>query len=148
MDMERLQASNDITTYDLYSKKFDFIEIPMGTRKESCPGCMKEGFRSDKYFGQTYCFYHYNLSLSPLFRDNHSFSLLEKKQGLKKPSIVSSEVQFRALGQAFTWGQSKLIGYLTVTGVAENRPLITIGDFLRLRFMQTEEGKYMSLMYF
>lgn len=149
MDMERLQAIEDIRSYDLYSKKFDFIEIPMGARKKSCPGCTKEDSSSDEVFRQTYCFYHYNLSLSPLFRDNNSFSLLEKKQGLKKPSIVSSEIQFRALSQACSWGQTKLIGYLTVTGVAENRPLVTIGDFLRLRFAHTEEGKYMSSnMYF
>lgn len=148
MDIERLQASEDIKHYDLYSKKFDFIEIPMGDKKESCPGCMKEDFRSDKYSGRDYCFYHYNLSLSPQFRDYSSFSLLEKKQGHRKPSIVSSEIQLRALSHAFTRGQTKLIGYMTVSGIAENRPLVIIGDFLRLRFTYDEEGKYLTCFFF
>jgi hypothetical protein len=141
MDIERLQASEDIKHYDLYSKKFDLIEIPMGDKKESCPGCMIEDFRADKYSGRDYCFYHYNLTLSQQFRDNISFLLLEKKQGPRKPSIVSTEIQFRALSHAFARGQTKLIGYMTVSGIAENRPLVIIGDFLRLRFAYDEEGK-------
>lgn len=146
MDIERLQANEDVKAYDMYSCRFDYIEIPplAKTKKNSrCPGCSRKYSKPSSRFDEAkYCFYHANLMNSYDYTDDDSFPFLEQSQGYYKASAVRTVGQFNYLMNNLRLNldsrNQKIIAYLTVPGIAENRPLVSVGDLLRLRF-GTEE---------
>lgn len=134
MDIERLQGMEDIKAYDLYSFQFDQIEIPppKASRKSmKCKGCNPEIALKKKRL----CPYHKNLSFSDQY--DGSFRAVESLQGAKKASIVRTRPQFHKLHEnleVMRVTNSCIIAYITIPGIAENRPLVNIGDLLRFRF--------------
>ena len=146
VDIERLQAVEDVKAYDLYSCKFEFVEIPPPRQPEKgCPGCSKRVPEKKNPRRVKYCGYHTNLMYARNYRDDTSFPILERSQGSNKASIVRGEqfgvlkdvIKELAKSSGARSGQ-RIIGYLCVPGVAENRPLVSIGDLVRLRFGQIE----------
>ena len=142
MDIERLQAMEDIKTYDIYSCQFDAIEIPPPRKPQaSCSGCRRE-----KVYRSSLCVYHYNLSLSNCYNGKEeSLFLLENMYGARKPSILKSKRQFERFERNIHKMRIEeeghnycIIGHLRVNGIAENRPLVVIGDLIRLRFGSEE----------
>ncbi len=142
MDIERVQAMEDIKAYDMYSCQFDAIEIPPPRIPQlSCPGCTRR-----KVFPSSLCAYHFNMSLSKAYDGNETdFSRLERMQGAKKASILTTEYQFYNLERMIVAMKIEeqrfnycIIGHLTVNGIAENRPLVVVGDLIRLRFGSEE----------
>ena len=145
MDIERLQGMEDIKAYDLYSFQFDAVEIPppKASRKSmKCRGCNPETASHKK--NKHLCPYHKNLCLSDQYdqyRGFESFRAFESLQGAKKASIVRSKNQFQTLShilEIMRVSNSCIIVYITIPGIAENRPLVNIGDLLRFRFGSME----------
>ena len=149
MDIERLQANEDMTAYDMYSLQFEHIEIPhpQSTAKKCYPCSKMEqhaGKKGPKSMSSM-CAYHSNLMHSSQYTGVGSFPLLEKTQGYNKASIVRARSQFSVLkthlyeiSEYREKKDQKIIGYLKVPGIAENRPLVSVGDLLRLRFGREE----------
>ena len=146
MDMERLQAMNDLKAYDMYSCRFDSVEMPPPLtlfptkQNRSCPSC---GNLKQKIFD--YCPYHLFLSLDDRYESIESMPMLQKIQGTNKPSIIRTDAQFEQLQQLLKpsgYGNRKnikdIIVHITIPGIAENRPLVCIGDHLRFRFESVE----------
>ena len=149
MDIERLQANEDMTAYDMYSLQFEHIEIPhpQSTAKKCYPCSKMEqhaGKKGPKSMSSM-CAYHSNLMHSSQYTGVGSFPLLEKTQGYNKASIVRARSQFSVLkthlyeiSEYREKKDQKIIGYLKVPCIAENRPLVSVGDLLRLRFGREE----------
>lgn len=141
IDIERLQGMEDIKAYDMYSCQFECIEIPPPRETRlgpNCSGCFPGGIKKKKHKP---CYYHRNLSLSSQYKNRGSFRILETLQGPKKPAIVQTKDQFFHLHETLRQMRENsgcIIGYLHVAGVAENRPLVNIGDLLRFRFGKEE----------
>ena len=135
MDIERLQALNDLKAYDMYSCQFDNVEIaPPRIPLQECPGCTMGGMGR-------YCSYHQVLSLDKRFMNVDSFPTLERLQGSKKASIIRTANQFDWLAVNIKLKRDSkekrdmdILVHLTVPGIAENRPLVSIGDLVRFRF--------------
>lgn len=141
MDIERLQALNDLNVYDMYSCRFDNVEVPPPLGKvKGCPGCNKNYYED---YSAEFCRYHKFLSLDGRYNCMESFSYLEKIQGWNKPSIVRTPQQFILLEKCLKNSggynhEKEFVVHLTVPGIAENRPLVSIGDFVRFRFGNVE----------
>jgi len=164
MDVERLQTFDDLSHYDLYSCKFDSVEFPPPLRPiPSCPACVRRrghgnvtndsGSGSGNYSGAL-CGYHSNLELAEGYRNFDSFPILESRP---KASMVSTILQFDCLQRNIekltlalpspspsphapsSSVGSRFIAYISVPGVAENRPAVSIGDLVRLRFVDELE---------
>jgi len=146
MDIERLQANEDMKVYDMYSCRFDYIEIPapMVLKPTNCRGCSRNSARRSCSLENNkigYCFYHGNLMNSYDYYNDDSFPVLEQSQGYYKAAAVRTIGQFTHLMKNLdlkVGRKQKIIAYLTVPGIAESRPLVSVGDLLRLRF-GTEE---------
>ena len=135
MDIERLQSMTDIKEYDLYSCKFEYIQWApppsFPSKKSKCSLCrlIRTG-KNKRKSDDVLCPYHLNQTFA---------------YSKKNSSIVRTEDQFkhlpellRQLATASTAGNAKIITYLSVPGLAENRPLISIGDLVRFRFGMEE----------
>ncbi len=145
VDVERDSTLQDMKAYDIYSHKFEYIEIPPPSRiNPHCLACkMKQtGIipftpGSDKKF----CAYHYNLSMHDeyKFKGLKSFWNLENRTGKQRASIIKCPNQYENVYETLKRMKydNKLVGHLIIPGVAENRPLVSIGDLLRLRFNGT-----------
>lgn len=138
MDVERLQTFDDLSHYDLYSCKFDSVEFPPPPRPiPSCCACVRREVTNG-----TLCGYHSNLELAEGYRNFDSFPILETRP---KASMVSTKLQFDYLQRNMeklsspSSSGSRFIAYISVPGVAENRPAVSIGDLLRLRFVDDLE---------
>ncbi len=136
MDIERLKSMNDLKAYDMYSCRFDSVEIPPPVGKvNGCPGC----HRKPKGYSEEMCLYHKFLSFDHRYVNPESMPRLEAIQGFNKPSIVKTDDQFarfeKMLKKPFNRNHEKeIIVHLTIPGIAENRPLVCIGDLVRFRF--------------
>eukprot|EP00551_Chaetoceros_affinis_P011406 CAMPEP_0203681630 /NCGR_PEP_ID=MMETSP0090-20130426/43299_1 /ASSEMBLY_ACC=CAM_ASM_001088 /TAXON_ID=426623 /ORGANISM="Chaetoceros affinis, Strain CCMP159" /LENGTH=1407 /DNA_ID=CAMNT_0050550193 /DNA_START=193 /DNA_END=4413 /DNA_ORIENTATION=- len=138
MDVERLQALDDLRDYDMYSCQFDYIMIPEPRDPvEDCVVCNKSKEGRKMYSTKKFCAYHTNLYHSDVYKDKDIFSYTPGRNSAK---VVKSTAQFTNLSDVLTklGSEDKIIAYLTVPGVAENRPLVCIGDLIRLR-LDSEE---------
>lgn len=149
MDIERLQANEDMTAYDMYSLQFEYIEIPhTQSTVKKCQPCFNMKKNAGKRVMRnvaSWCAYHSNLMQSSRYSGVESLPKLEQSQGYNKASIVRSRSQFNVLKAHLSEiseyrerKDQKIIGYLKVPGIAENRPLVSVGDLLRLRFGSEE----------
>jgi helicase MOV-10 len=146
IDIERLQAMEDLKAYDMYSCQFEYIEIaPPRVFNAQCNGCRRNKIRHNK---SLYCAYHLNLASAEIYKNKTTFVITEKYSSTEergkaiKASIVSTKEQFQNLPDIMmrlgTTTGEKIIVYLNVPGVAENRPLVCIGDLVRFRFGNVE----------
>ncbi len=157
MDIERVQSIEDLKAYDMYSCQFEYIEIPPPRVPiDDCICCCSSGnggSRGNDSAGVAgtclHCAYHMNLGLArhtitttttttgTTSNDNEGEEVKRRNKKMK-PTIVNTEAQFQYLTKMMVKLKKlpgeRVIGYLSVPGVAENRPLVSIGDMLRLRF--------------
>jgi hypothetical protein len=143
MDIERMQAFHDLTDYDMYSCRFDMVEIPPPpVVVDTCGACLKYPIRFPTRGNQKFCRYHKMLQNDTRYRGFDSFPILQNIQGWNKPSIARTQEQFKILEKSLKRGdyryEQEIIVYLTVPGIRENRPLVSIGDLIRFRFGATE----------
>jgi len=144
VDIEKKQAFHDMKAYDLYSLKFEKIEISPPQVVQGCTIC-QEVDAPLRYCRM--CAYHYAMMLHEKFKirknpNKHdesclpSFRKFEKRHGDRKLSVISCNNQFVHIHRIFEKFQpsDKIVAHLAIPGVAENRPRVSIGDMLRFRF--------------
>ena len=141
VDVETDSILKDMQAYDIYSHRFEYIEIPPPS--ETRPHCLACKMKQTGYIPstpnpkKTFCAYHYNLSMHDDYTVINSLWRLENLTGNRRASIVNCPKQYENVYETLkrmTYSDDKLVGHLIIPGVAENRPLVSIGDFLRLRF--------------
>jgi len=141
MDIERLQSLDDLNFYDMYSCRFECVEVPPPKKPKHTSldrmssGNMQEGNLS---------LYHEIIKKDSRFEQFGSIEEMERNLGLNKPSILRTSKQFQSLLihmesiNLSNLGENELIVHLIIPGIAENRPLVNIGDLVRFRFDSVE----------
>jgi len=139
LDIERVQSNEEIKRYDMYSCKFESIEIaPPVVPSMKCKICSggTSGTKDHKQ-KKRYCGYHLAISLHDSFNDFES--AIKRQRGRGVLSRITCKKQFEKLNKILrSLGKvgERIVARISIPGVAENRPLLSIGDSVRFRFSQ------------
>ena len=136
MDIERLQAFEDIKAYDMYSCRFEYLQIPpTRTRVPSCPQCNK--FNKELPKSSPQCPHHMIRGYSNYPKSRSKSAKVCTREQVRRLAVVFSQLG-KMKGELGKMKGERIIAYLNVPGVAENRPLVSIGDLVRFRFKDIE----------
>jgi len=132
MEVEKLQSHFDLHDHDLYSIKFDCLEIaPPIKPHDWCDVCNKTVPITEAN-SRKVCAYHMACMFHP-----HLTTKKFRLHGKTKASIIKYKRQFNVLKSILFRLhpiQDRIVGHLTVSGIAENRPRLSIGDLIKFRF--------------
>lgn len=138
LDIERIRSNEEIKRYDIYSCKFESIEIaPPVVPCIKCKICSGDTTLnpSSKKEMKGICGYHLAISCHDDFKGFESALNLQRGRGLL--SRITCKRQFQRLNRILRslWQVGeRLVARIAIPGVAENRPMLSIGDSVRFRF--------------
>jgi len=135
LEMERIRSLEDMKRHDLYSVQWlNGIEIPPPKKAhQKCRACGSHCGNSlpSQSNSNFLCAYHHACML---FREDDSN--VSRLLSMRKPIPMNSKERLEILPLLFRMMRpvDKIVVKIEVPGVAENYPLVSIGDIVRLRF--------------